>query len=83
MATINVCDICDARDRVTRRGYLIGRVSDAAGGSEDEEEIFDLCEPCELLVLRNVIKDGHTTMAAKIDSNNVIIKKIKEKMLKY
>jgi hypothetical protein len=56
MATINICDICGAREDVSRRSYPYDRRPDGAGGSETVSEIYDLCQTHELIALKLAIK---------------------------
>ena len=53
MTTINICDICESREDVSTQRYVFGSQTDIAGGAaEDDFESFDLCELCELSILR-------------------------------
>lgn len=53
MASIIVCDICESREKVSTQHYTIGSQTDIAGGpSEDDFDTFDLCQDCELKILR-------------------------------
>ena len=66
MATIEVCDICGTRDNVNRRHYAYDRQADGAGGREDINELFDLCETHELIVLKKAMT---TAMKNRIENN--------------
>lgn len=50
---ILICDICESREKVTTQHYVTGSQVDVAGGpSEDDYDTFDLCQDCELKILR-------------------------------
>ncbi|RLI83184.1 hypothetical protein DRP04_02135 [Archaeoglobales archaeon] len=75
---ITVCDICGGREKVNRRWYPFDRKMSVAGDSETVGEVFDLCESCELAVLREVL--GLERNANMWDTNKRIISKVKEKI---
>ena len=77
---ITICDICETRDDVNRVSFCYDRKTDAAGSMEDVCEVFDLCNKCELSVLRRAI--ALYKKSKKIDGyefNKEIIKIVKEK----
>jgi hypothetical protein len=67
MATIDICDICESREKVSTQHYVIGSCIDLGGGqSEDDFESFDLCQECELKILRNYVYKGAQNRAERI-----------------
>lgn len=77
MTTINICDICETRDNVSRVRLVYDRTMDGSGSSSDDCEIFDLCEHCELKIYKTTIKDKFT-IGQNYDFNKGAIKNIKE-----
>jgi len=55
MATIEICDVCSKRETVKRLSYCYDREMGPAGSSEDVFETYDLCDACELSILKSVI----------------------------
>lgn len=51
---IRICDICDSKNRVNSVYLPYDRKTDAAGSMEDIGESYDLCERCELRILKSV-----------------------------
>lgn len=82
MATINICDICKSRENVNSRVYSIGSQTCPAGGTRDTiKEYFDLCQTCELEILRNFIKqliNDAPFQSDQFEINQKIVENIKE-----
>jgi hypothetical protein len=55
MATIEICDICSKRETVKRISYCYDREMGPAGSHEDVFETYDLCDACELAVLKSCV----------------------------
>jgi len=56
---IIVCDICGSRTKVNRLWFWTGRRMDAAGGYEDEGELYDICEACEFRMLKRIYAEKY------------------------
>lgn len=79
MATITICDLCGSRKSVKSRSYPFDRVPDAAGGMEDQCEIYDLCPECECKVLNAVIHK-RISKTEQFSLNRDIIDNIKRRL---
>jgi len=83
MATVIVCDICNSRENITHRGYLIGNQTCLAGEASDIiEEQFDLCQTCELKILREFIKQISTSQEMQFELNKLLVTRIQKEIFK-
>ena len=79
MATIQICDICKSSEIVSTQYYVIGSQTDLAGGaSEDDYETYDLCQECELKVLRIYVYKGAINRKERMTYGIPIIEIIKK-----
>ena len=81
MARIDICDICNSREDITTKRFVIGSQIDAAGGpSEDDFESFDLCAKCELELLREFVYSNAKSRDARIAYGVPLLERVKRKI---
>ena len=80
MAQIIICDICGSKERVKVHCYVYDRATDAAGAMEDIYYQVDLCEACELSVLKQVIKKLTKGSIDQWKLNKIIIETIVQRI---
>ena len=78
MARIDICDICESREKVTTNQYTFGSQTDLGGGrSEDDFETFDLCQSCELKILKIFVYKSAQNREQRIAYGKPILEIIK------
>lgn len=81
MATIEICDVCGSSNAVNHMFFCTGRSLDAAGSIDDDGDGFDLCNSCELKVLkrsaRRFFRSSHIE-STEYDFNKICIAMVNE-----
>ena len=80
------CDICDDADKVVLVQYYIERGDDGAGKTTNFYKNLDLCQSCQLMILKGFVKRLESngdippeSLAIYVDSNFDAFKKAKFK----